>query len=233
LLSRYWLWCARNSRGRYSLRATGPSLTAATPSDDVAGAQSRRTDRVAANARLTGTTAAVLFVLLAAEGVTILRISRLLRPHVVLGMVLVPVVALKVVSVSYRFIRYYQHAPDFRAKGPPPIVLRVLGPLLVVLTVAVFASGIALIFVGQVSILGQRLLLAHKASFIGWIAVLAVHVLGHLRETAHLAPQDWLLRTRRQVAGASRRQWAVTASLCAGTLLGFALLPQLTVYMRG
>jgi hypothetical protein len=44
------------------------------------------------NARLTAMTAVVLFVLLAAEGVTVLRSHRLLTPHVVIGVVLVPVV---------------------------------------------------------------------------------------------------------------------------------------------
>ena len=48
-----------------------------------------------ANARLTGMTAALLLVLLAAEGVTVLQVHRLLTPHVLIGMVLVPVVVLK------------------------------------------------------------------------------------------------------------------------------------------
>ena len=44
------------------------------------------------NARLTGLTAAVLFFLFAAEGVTVLRVHQLLTPHVVFGMVMIPVV---------------------------------------------------------------------------------------------------------------------------------------------
>ena len=51
----------------------------------------RRADAgVAANARLTASNAAILLVLLAAEGVTILRVRELLTPHVFIGMVLVP-----------------------------------------------------------------------------------------------------------------------------------------------
>jgi len=45
---------------------------------------------VAGNARLTAANAAVLLVLLAVEGVTILRIRPLLSPHVFIGMVLIP-----------------------------------------------------------------------------------------------------------------------------------------------
>jgi hypothetical protein len=49
----------------------------------VLGRVARRADAgVAANARLTAASAAVLLVLLAAEGVTILRVRELLTPHV-------------------------------------------------------------------------------------------------------------------------------------------------------
>jgi hypothetical protein len=42
------------------------------------------------DSRLTASTAALLLVLLAAEGATIPFVGRLLGPHVVLGLVLVP-----------------------------------------------------------------------------------------------------------------------------------------------
>jgi hypothetical protein len=51
---------------------------------------------VAGNARLTAANAVVLLVLLAAEGITILRVHQLLSPHVFIGMVLIPPVLLKV-----------------------------------------------------------------------------------------------------------------------------------------
>jgi len=57
---------------------------------------------VAANARLTASNAVVLLVLLAAEGVTILRVRALLTPHVFIGMVLIPPVLLKVASTGWR-----------------------------------------------------------------------------------------------------------------------------------
>src|SRR5579863_2660040 len=65
---------------------------------------------VESNARLTAATAAVLLVLLAAEGVTILRIHALLTPHVVIGMLLVPPILLKIGSTGWRFVRYYRGA---------------------------------------------------------------------------------------------------------------------------
>ena len=58
-------------------------------------------DGVEANSRLTASTGAIIFVLLAAEGVTVLSVHSLLRLHVIIGMVLVPVVLLKVTTTTY------------------------------------------------------------------------------------------------------------------------------------
>jgi hypothetical protein len=62
------------------------------------------------NERLTAATAAVLIVLLAALGVTILSIGPLIWWHVLLGMLLIPPVLLKLGSTGWRFIRYYAGA---------------------------------------------------------------------------------------------------------------------------
>ncbi len=75
---------------------------------------------MAGNARLTAANAAVLLVLLAAEGVTILGVRQMLSPHVFIGMVLIPPVLLKVASTGWRFARYYRGAPAYRRKGAPP-----------------------------------------------------------------------------------------------------------------
>jgi hypothetical protein len=177
---------------------------------------------VAGNARLTAANAAVLLVLLAAEGVTILRVRQLLSPHVFIGMVLIPPVLLKVASTAWRFARYYRGAPAYRRKGPPPVVLRLLGPVVVVLTLVVLASGVGLLLVSRSWL--PLLLKVHKASFVLWFGAMTIHVLGHLGEVFRLAPRDWLRRTRREVTGAGPRQWLIAASLVAGVLLGFLLL---------
>ena len=190
--------------------------------------RSRRADRgVESNSRLTGTTAAVLLVLLAAEGVTVLSIRSLLTPHVFIGMLLVPPVMLKIGSTTWRMARYYRGAPAYRRKGPPPPLLRLLGPVVVVLTVVMLVSGIALLLLpGQ-----QQLLFVHKASFVLWFAAMVVHVLGHLVETTHLAPLDLARRTRRQVGGAGVRQWSLAASVVVGALLGWSVLGRVAPYL--
>jgi hypothetical protein len=177
---------------------------------------------VAGNARLTAANAAVLLILLAAEGVTVLRVRQLLSPHVFIGMVLIPPVLVKVASTTWRFARYYSGAPAYRRKGPPPVLLRLLGPVVVILTLVLLASGVGLLLAGRSWL--PLLLKVHKASFVLWFGAMTIHVLGHLSEVFRLAPRDWLRRTRREVTGAGLRQWLIAASLVAGVLLGFVLL---------
>ena len=186
-------------------------------------------DPVESNARLTGGMAAVLFVLLAAEGLTILQIRGLLSEHVFIGMLLVPPVLVKTGSTLYRFARYYFGDPAFREKGPPPALLRLLGPFVVLLTFVVLATGIALLLVGPS--LRSAMLTLHKASFILWIMAMTVHVLAHLVDTAKLAPRDWMRRTRRDVRGAGARQWTITASLVVGILLGLLFLGRVAPWL--
>ncbi len=179
---------------------------------------------VEGNARLTGMTAVALLVLLAAEGFTILRIGKLLTLHVVIGMVLVPPTLLKIGSTTWRFARYYLGSPEYTRKGPPPALLRLLGPFLVVLTIAVIGSGIALLL-GPARTRSEFLSL-HKATFVVWLFVMTLHVLAHIADTARLAPGDFYRRTRRQVRGAGKRQWALVGALCVGLLLAVVVAPK-------
>lgn len=196
------------------------------------GRVQRRTDAGAeGNARLTAVNAAVLLVLLAAEGFTVLGVRQMLTPHVFIGMVLVPPVLLKCASTLWRFGRYYAGAPAYRRKGPPPVLLRLLGPAVVLLTLVLLISGVALLLVSRAQM--PFLLKVHKASFILWFGAMAVHVLGHLAEVARLAPRDWLRRSRREVAGAGARQWLTAASLIAGVLLGYLLIGRVGPWIAG
>ena len=100
------------------------------------------------NERLTATTAALLLVLLAAEGVTILFIRPLLTLHMFLGVVLIPPVALKLASSGYRFVRYYTGDASYLQR-PAGLFMRLLAPVLVASTAIVFASGVVLLASGQ------------------------------------------------------------------------------------
>jgi hypothetical protein len=166
--------------------------------------------------------AVILLVLLAAEGVTVLRVRSLLSLHVFLGTLIIGPVLLKMGSTLYRLARYYTGSPAYRRKGQPPPLLRLLGPFVVVSTLAVLSSGMALLFVGPG--LGQPTLFLHKASFVLWFGAMTVHVLAHLVDTARLAPRDWMRRTRRDLRGTTVRQWSVLASVALGLPLAFALV---------
>jgi hypothetical protein len=182
-----------------------------------------RTGGVAGNARLTGAVAVALLVLLAAEGVTIPFIGQLLGPHIFIGLLLVPPVALKLASTGYRFARYYGHDEPYVRKGPPPTVLRFLAPGVVLTTLALFGTGVALLFTGPPS---NTLIFAHKLSFIAWVALMALHVLGHLLELPHLASADWRQSGPREarLAGAGLRISAIAVTLVFGVALGFLAL---------
>lgn len=161
---------------------------------------------VEGNERLTAATGVVLIVLLAALGVTILSIGPLLWWHVLIGMFLIPPVLLKLASTGWRFLRYYRGRPEYVRRGPPVLWLRLMAPLVVASTLAVFATGVALLVVGPS---GGILVGLHKASFIIWLFATAMHVIGHL---GHLV-------ARGRIRGASWRFFALAGSLVAGAVL--------------
>ena len=175
------------------------------------------------NSRLTGSVAVVIFILLALEGVTIIQITGLLTPHVFVGVLLIPPTLVKIGSTGWRFARYYRGDPDYVRKGPPNLILRLLGPVVVILTTVVLASGVGLLFVPHA--LRATTLFIHQASFVLWFGAMTLHVLGHLAETTTLAPRDWLRRTRGQVGGATVRQWILAASLVVGVFAALLVTP--------
>jgi hypothetical protein len=168
------------------------------------------------NERLTANAAVVLIVLLAVEGATLLSLRSLLPVHVFVGMLLIPLVALKLASTGYRFLRYYRRAPEYVAKGPPLLVMRMLvAPLVVAATVVLFASGVALIVLGPNS---DFVLNIHKASFILWAGAISIHVLVYVRRLPPLLRRD-------STPGLVLRAALVGGALMAGVLLAVATYP--------
>jgi len=102
----------------------------------------------AGNARLTATTGLLLLALFLAELVTLLDVTGLISWHVAIGVLLVPPALLKTAVTGWRFLRYYGGSRDYRASGPPPMLLRLLGPLVVLSTLGLLGSGLTLIALG-------------------------------------------------------------------------------------
>jgi hypothetical protein len=187
------------------------------------------TGGAAGNERLTALTGMVLLVLLAAEGVTILSVRRLLTLHFFLGMLLIGPVVLKACSTSYRFVRYYTGAAAYRRKGPPAPLMRLLGPVVLLTSVAVIGTGVMLALTGPG---GRMWLLLHKASFVLWFGAMTVHVLVYVWRLPHLARGDLAGRAGRRasevLAGRAARWLLLTASVLAGLLLAV-----LTIHRAG
>ena len=182
---------------------------------------------VEGNARLTGGAGAALFVILAVEAVTVLQIKQLISVHVFVGMLLVPLVLLKTGTTGYRFAHYYTGDPSYRRKGPPHPILRITGPFLVLSSLVLLGTGIALIALGRN--VGHQYLWLHQATFFVWAALIVVHTLGHLRETATLTAADWQERdlsgvAEHRLAGARARLSLLVVTLAVGAVLGIASL---------
>jgi hypothetical protein len=186
----------------------------------------------AGNELLTAVTGAVLIVALAVVGVTILRLQPLLSVHMFVGLLLIGPVALKLASTGYRFARYYTGNSRYREVGPPIAPLRLIAPILVISTLVVFASGVALLLAGP----GSRatLLPIHKLSFIVWIAFTALHVLGHLPAVGQALRADYapaLARTD-HVPGRSGRALSLAGTLVLGTVLAILLVPEFAPWLH-
>ena len=196
------------------------------------------------NERLTAMTGAALLIGLLIECYTILRIGRLLTLHVFLGMLLLGPVTLKAASVLYRFTRYYAGSAPYRRKGPPAPLLRVIGPVIMLLTACVFGSGIMLAVTGP----GRGpWLTVHRISFIAWAFFITIHVLAYvwrlprlfvaeargvtLADTETGGYDDIGQHSRRAVevlAGRGTRLALLSASLLAGLVIAL-----LTVHLAG
>jgi hypothetical protein len=203
--------------------------------DRPASEPARRTSRlggIEGNELLTSSVAALLVILLVAEGITILDMRGLLGPHMFIGLVLIGPVALKLASTGYRFVRYYTGAPAYVAKGPPHIALRILAPLLVATTVMIFATGVWLLVLGHHS---DQVLMLHKVAFIVWSGVFGVHFLVYVPRAAGSLRGAWATTPSRRphTPGRGITALLVATSLCVGLALALVLLPHIGAWHHG
>jgi hypothetical protein len=197
--------------------------------EDDQGRADGATGGAGGNERLTGLTGMVLLVLFAAEGITILAVRQMLTLHFFIGMLLIGPVLLKLCSTIYRFTRYYAGDTEYRRKGPPALLLRVLGPFVILTSLAVIGTGIMLGLAGPGSSIW---LLAHKAAFVLWFGVMTIHVLAYAWRLPRLVGSDLARRAgyrADQVLGGRAARWLLlTAALLTGLLLAV-----ITVHLAG
>jgi hypothetical protein len=148
-----------------------------------------RTGGPAGNAQLTAWTGLLLLVLFLAELVTLLNVGGMVSWHIAIGAALIPPALLKTATTGWRMVRYYTGSKHYKAAGPPPLLLRLLGPLVVLSTLALLGTGVLLGLIGAdrafrplVTVLGFSVspLTLHQASFAVWAGATGLHVLARL-----------------------------------------------------
>ena len=186
---------------------------------------------VEGNSRLTSANGMLLLALLAVEGFSIISVRRMITLHVFLGIVLIGPVLLKTGSTMYRFARYYRGARPYLGKGPPHWLLRVLGPVVILSSLMLLGTGVGLLAVKPADPGG--LLRAHKASFVIWVAVMTLHVLGHLKGAA--LTTWWELREvgRSAPPGRVPRLSLIALALVLGIATATALFPSASSWTSG
>lgn len=180
------------------------------------------------NSRLTASTGLVLTALLLIEGFTILNVRGYITLHTFIGLALIGPLALKCATTIYRFGRYYTNHAAYVRRGAPILLLRVIGPLVVLSSVAVVATGVVLLADHGRS--GFWIML-HKGSFIVWIVLTGVHFLGHILE----AVRDTVRDLRGSAGDPVRRHRAlrlltVAAALAVGLAIAAVFTPSAAVW---
>jgi hypothetical protein len=95
----------------------------------------------------------------------------------------------------------------------------VLGPVVLLTSVAVIGTGVMLALTGPG---GTTWLFLHKASFVLWFCAMTVHVLAYVWRLPHLVRGDLASRAGRAtqvLAGRAARWLLLTASVLTGLLL--------------
>jgi hypothetical protein len=186
---------------------------------------------VEANARLTGLAGLVILVLIVAQAITVVVQPRsVLTLHNTIGLLLVPLTALKLGSTGWRMAHYYRGMEAYRRKGPPPLALRLLGPLLAVLTVLLLGSGTLLIFGPPATHSGALAL--HKASFYLWLAAVVVHAGCHLAKAARLVLADLSGRSGKLLPGRRLRVTALMSCLMVGGIVATLFAGRAASYLH-
>lgn len=129
-------------------------------------------------------------------------------------------------STGYRFWRHYMGNSLYRRAGPPQVLLRLIAPIVVVSTAAVFVTGIELWLFGLR--FGSAWVEAHKLSFWSGLPATGVHVLGHLNGSSQAAAEEISLSYSRSVI---TRRSLVLASLITGPVLATASLTYSTPFI--
>ena len=173
------------------------------------------------NAALTSWTGLLLLPLLGLVGFTGVFFGSLWRSHLIVGILLLPVLGLKLATTTYRAVRYYTGSRRYRAAGPPHWPARILAPFLIVCTVVAMTSGVVMWLANNRDRPWSTI---HTDSVVILGGLVGIHVLLYLPRALRAALRD-LSRLRDRHWTPSLRLSIVSAVLVGGIVLGFATQP--------
>jgi hypothetical protein len=183
----------------------------------------------AGNARLTAWLGVLLLAAFLVECVTLVSLDQLVAVHIFVGAMLVPLALVKTATTAWRMGRYYAGNPEYRRAGPPPLLLRLLGPLVVLTALAVLGTGLALLPLKAsshqpfVTVAGFAIgaFTLHQAAFAVWLVITSLHTLARTVPALMLATHRVGSRT---VPGAARRLAVLLATVGAAVVSGVVVL---------
>jgi len=179
----------------------------------------------AANARLVAMTGLALLVLLPVPYATALNLDLLWRVHYFSGLLLIPLLAVKLAGTGWRALRYYLRDGGFREDGPPHPMPRITAPILVLSTVVLFLSGVEMLLGADRFGAWSTI---HNGAAIIFTGAIGLHLLAHLWDTpaevaADVAPSRIAVPV--PVPGARRRVVVTAVAFIVGITLATAAMP--------
>jgi hypothetical protein len=217
--------------GTFIERAVGDAVAEATGRERRDNPVLPTTGGPAGNALLTAWTGLVLLVLSVGELLTLFDVRGLLSWHVAVGALLIPPALMKTASTGWRMSRYYLGDPTYQQAGPPPLLLRLLGPLVVVSTLGLLGSGVLLVLLGQdtarrslLALLGFRVdwVTLHQGFFAVWVVAVGLHLLGRIVPALRMAVVPG---SARGVPGRATRVVWFAAMMASAAALALVLVP--------
>jgi hypothetical protein len=169
------------------------------------------------NESLISWTGLLLIPLLGLVGLTGLAFGTLWRAHFIVGILLIPPLAFKLIATTYRAARYYMGSAKYRAAGAPDWPARIMAPFLIAATVVAMVTGVEMWLANNRDRPWSTI---HTDSVVILGGLVGLHILIYLPKALLTALRELKeIRVRRSKPGL--RISIVVATLVAGIALGF------------
>jgi MFS family permease len=169
------------------------------------------------NEALISWTGLLLIPLLGLVGLTGVAFGTLWRAHFIVGILLIPVLGLKLMATTYRAVRYYTGSKKYRAAGPPEWTARIMALPLIAVTIVAMTSGVVMWLANNQDRPWSTI---HTDSVVIMGGLVGLHVLIYLPKAMWAAIRD-LDQLRRHRRPAALRISLVVTALIVGTAVGF------------